>query len=169
MKKAFGRWPKLGLVVLLFFAPLVGWAHEFHTSITDARYNPKTQSFELSIRVFADDLEEALTRRHKTSIRLDKSERVNKLIAEYLQTHLTISNAKGSRPNQKFVGLEEESDAIWLYVEIPAKAPAGQLWVYNSVLTEIFTDQANIVNVEAAGKKRTVLCRPGDTQHPVAL
>ncbi|GAA4315187.1 DUF6702 family protein [Nibribacter koreensis] len=161
----------------LYFALLLGillpgqaWAHDFHTSITDARYNPKTQNYELSIRVFADDLEDALSKRHKTSIRLDKSERVNKLIAEYLQTHFTISAAKGTKPVQKFVGAQEEADAIWLYIEIPAgKAPVQSLFVQNDLLMELFDDQTNILNLQVGAKKKSVLSRSGDSQHTVTL
>ncbi|RNI29532.1 hypothetical protein EFA69_08220 [Rufibacter immobilis] len=159
-----------GILLLAILAPFTGWAHDFHTSITDARYNPKTQTYELSVRVFADDLEEALSRRHKTTIRLDRSERVNKLIAEYLQTHLAISTTRGTRAAQKFIGAQEEADAIWLYLEIPAgKLTSGQVWVQNALLVEIFDDQTNILNLEVAGKKRSVLCRTGDTQQVIQL
>ncbi|WP_066830813.1 DUF6702 family protein [Rufibacter ruber] len=168
-KKRRGLRPILALLVA-FFLTGPAWAHEFHTSITDARYNAKNATFELSVRVFADDLEEALTRRQKTPVRLDKSERVNKLIAEYLQAHLAIAHAKGARPALRFLGLQEEADAVWLYVEIPAgKAPGGQVWVQNALLTELFTDQTNIVNVEVAGKKRSALLKTGDTQQNITF
>jgi hypothetical protein len=158
------------VLVLGLWLPVAAWAHEFHTSITDARYNPKNQTYELSVRVFADDLEEALSRRHKATIRLDRSERVNKLMAEYLQTHLAISAVKGTRAAQKFLGAQEEADAVWLYLEIPAgKVPSGQLWVQNALLIEVFEDQTNILNLEVAGKKRSVLCRSGETQQTVSL
>ncbi|RNI31153.1 DUF6702 family protein [Rufibacter latericius] len=152
------------------FLPLAGWAHEFHTSITEARYNPRNQTYELSVRLFADDLEEALTRRHKTTVRLDRSERVNKLMAEYLQTHLAISTVKGTRAAQRFIGAQEEADAIWVHLEIPAgKAPVGQVWVQNALLMEVFDDQTNILNLEIAGKKRSVLCRSGESQQTLSL
>ncbi len=157
-------------MVLGFWLPLAAWAHEFHTSITDAKYNPKNQTYELAVRLYADDVEEALTRRHKATVRLDRSERVNKLLAEYLQTHLAISTVKGTRAAQKFIGAQEEADAIWVYLEIPAgKAPTGQLWVQNALLMEVFDDQTNILNLEVAGKKRSVLCRAGETQQTVSL
>ncbi|AKQ46238.1 hypothetical protein TH63_12400 [Rufibacter radiotolerans] len=157
-------------LVCALVLPLSAWAHEFHTSITDAHYNPKTQTYELAVRVFANDLEEALSRRHKTNIRLDRSERVNKLLAEYLQAHLSISGAKGTKVPQKFLGAQEEADAVWLYLEIPAgKVPSGQLFVQNALLTEVFSDQTNILNLEIAGKKRSVLCRTGDVQKTLAL
>ncbi|WP_181305765.1 DUF6702 family protein [Rufibacter sp. XAAS-G3-1] len=169
MKRAGGSTFWLALVLGLWL-PAAAWAHDFHTSITDARYNPKNQTYELSVRVFADDLEEALSRRHKTTIRLDRSEKVNKLMAEYLQAHVAISAVKGTRATQKFLGAQEEADAVWLYLEIPAgKVPAGQLWVQNALLVEIFDDQTNILNLEVAGKKRSVLCRPGETQQTVTL
>ena len=167
MKRAVGSTFWL-VLVLGFWLPVAAWAHEFHTSITDARYNPKNQTYELSVRVFAEDLEEALSRRHKPTIRLDGSDRVNKLMAEYLQTHLAISAVNGTRATQKFLGAQEEADAIWLYLEIAAgKMPAGQLWVQNALLVEVFDDQTNILNLEVAGKKRSVLCRTGETQQTV--
>lgn len=50
------------VLVGVLLLPLQVWAHEFHTSITDAHYNPKNQTYELAVRVFANDLEEALSR-----------------------------------------------------------------------------------------------------------
>ena len=35
--------------------------HAFHTSITEMRYNPKAKTFEISLRVFTDDLEKTLS------------------------------------------------------------------------------------------------------------
>lgn len=156
--------------MLLLWLPMLSWAHDFHTSITDARYNPKTKQYELAIRVFADDLEEALSRQAKSVVRLDRSPRVNGLIAAYVQAHVSIAATKGAPAKQKFLGLQEEADAVWLYVEIPAsQAPAGQVWVENTLLTELFTDQMNILNLEVAGKKKSVLTKTGDTVQAVPL
>lgn len=92
------------------------------------------------------------------------------MIADYLQAHLSISTNKGTRVTQKFIGAQEEADAIWLYLEIPAgKTPSGELWVHNALLTEVFADQTNILNLDIAGKKRSVLCRTGDVQQGVTL
>lgn len=48
----------LGLFLMLSF-------HDFHTSLTEINYNSQSRSLELSVRVFTDDLELALTNFNK--------------------------------------------------------------------------------------------------------
>ena len=42
--------------------PTLRGLHAFHTSLTEIQYNAKEKSLEISIRMFTDDLEAALTK-----------------------------------------------------------------------------------------------------------
>ena len=54
------RRPLLLLPVLLL-AALTGWAHAYHATIMDVRYNPARQQLEVALKVFTDDFEQALS------------------------------------------------------------------------------------------------------------
>ncbi|WP_233555641.1 DUF6702 family protein [Pontibacter oryzae] len=147
------------------------FAHEYHASIADVRFNPRTQSLEVAIKVFMDDLEDALTKRNKSKVTYsNNSEQVKKYLAEYLQANLSFEVEKGKLLAQHFVGSEEDADVVWMYVEVPVKqATLPQLYVKNAIITELYADQMNIVNINYKGKTESVLLQRGETTKKVDL
>ena len=161
--------PFLLLLLFVFVQPAA--AHEYHASIADVRYNPRTQSLEVAVKVFMDDLEDALSKRHKTTVVYSHtSEQVKKYLIDYLSSNLVLEVEKGKPLKQKFVGSEEDADVVWMYLEMPVQQTSlSQLYVKNAVLTELFSDQMNIVNINYKGKTESVLLQRGDTQKKVEL
>ncbi len=149
----------LALSLFSFFAH----AHDYHTSITDIKYNPRSQSLEVAVKVFTDDLEDALSRRNKAKITYNNSEKVKAYLHNYLSSALVFEAVKGKPMKYKLVGSEEDADALWIYVEVPVAATnLQQLYIKNAVLTEIFDDQMNIVNLNYKGKIESTLMQKDD-------
>lgn len=139
-------------------------AHDYHASITDIKYNPNTQNLEVAVKVFMDDLENALSRQAKTKVVYNSSSgEVQKYIADYLQKTLSFELEKGKPLKSRLLGSEEDVDVVWMYVEVPVqKGTLAQLYVKNAILTDLFTDQMNIVNVNYKGETESVLMQRGD-------
>lgn len=153
--------------MLLFVALLAmqpASAHDYHASITDVAYNPRTQSLEVAVKVFMDDLEDALSRQAKSNITYSSSSvAVKEQLADYLKSTLSFELEKGKPLKARLVGSEEDADVVWLYVEVPVQQAAlTQLYIKNAILTDMFTDQMNIVNVNYNGKTESVLLQPGE-------
>ncbi|WP_161890416.1 DUF6702 family protein [Pontibacter russatus] len=158
---------KLLTGVLLFAALLAAQpasAHDYHASITDVAYNPRTQSLEVAVKVFMDDLEDALSRQAKSNITYSSSSvAVKEQLSDYLQSTLSFGLEKGKPLKAKLLGSEADADVVWLYVEVPVQQAAlTQLYIKNAILTDLFTDQMNIVNVNYKGKTESVLLQPGE-------
>ncbi|GAB3537099.1 hypothetical protein GCM10027443_29190 [Pontibacter brevis] len=152
------------LLVVAFLATQPASAHDYHASITDVKYNPQTQSLEVAVKVFMDDLENVLSRQAKTKVTYNSnSEEVRKYIADYLHKTLSFEVEKGKPLKSKLLGSEDDVDVVWMYVEVPVqKANLAQLYVKNAILTDLFTDQMNIVNVNYKGETESVLMQRGD-------
>ncbi len=154
------------LCVLGLFA-LPATAHDYHANITDVKYNPRTHNLEVAVRVFMDDLEQLLTRRAKTKVVYSStSEAIKKQLSDYLSTALTFELEKGKPLKTRLLGSEgEDADVVWLYLEVPLEqASFSQLYVKNAILTDVFTDQMNIVNVNYKGSTESALMQRGDVQ-----
>jgi hypothetical protein len=154
-------------LVLLFVALLSVQpvsAHDYHASITDVKYNPLTQNLEVAVKVFMDDLENALSRQSGTKVIYSStSEEVKKHITNYLNTTLAFELEKGKPLNTKLLGSEEDVDVVWMYIEVPVQRPTlAQLYIKNAILTDLFTDQMNIVNVNYKGETESVLMQRGE-------
>lgn len=152
--------------LILLLAGIKAQAHDYHASITDVTYNPKTQNLEVALRVFTDDLENALSVRNKSKVAYSsQSDKVKQYLADYVNASVSFELEKGKPLKQRFVGSEEETDVVWLYFEVPVqRASLSQLYVKNAVFTELFNDQMNVVNINYKGKTNSVLLQKNEVQ-----
>ena len=156
----------LTLVLSFIFSGLLSIPsipHEFHTSLAQVHYNKSNQSFEVTLRVFTDDLETALTLMDNNNKITIDAPQADKLIEQYLTKNLIFFDKQNQRKALTFIGKEVEVDVTWIYAEISvADLPSG-MRLQNSVLTELFSDQVNIVNFKYLSTIRTFMFKPNET------
>jgi len=133
--------------------------HAFHTSLTEIQYNTKEKSLEISIRMFTDDLETALTKANNgQKVMLGgKNDNSNAVLSKYIQQHFAILTPQKQKKFLTVLGKESEGDATWIYVEIPNSQDFKGHILYNNLMQEMFDDQTNLVNFIYLGNKKTYL------------
>ncbi|MES2516566.1 MAG: DUF6702 family protein [Bacteroidota bacterium] len=132
--------------------------HDFHTSITEMRYNAKEKAYEVSLRVFSDDLEKALAAIHQNQkIVLSNIDKNDAFVEQYVRKHFVITNPKNQKRNYQYIGKEKEGEAIWIYLEISANEPINGSKLQNDILLDFFEDQTNIVNIFIQNDKKSYL------------
>lgn len=128
----------------------LGWlvfAHPFHISLTEIKWNEETEHLEISQKIFWDDLEIALSQRYDESIDFlnpANKEKLSKQIESYLQEQNMIWIEDHTVP-LNFIGYEIEEDAAWFYLESGKVNAPTSIKVKNSVLVDNFPDQKNVV------------------------
>ena len=150
------------LRILLIFCFLnTNWSpkHDFHTSLSEINFNPKTGSLELSVRVFTDDLELTLTNFNKGKlIKIEDPEAiVDPLIEQYIRKNLALISPEKEVKFGKFYGKEKEADATWIYLEIFDCKQLKNFTLYNTIMQEMFEDQTNLVNIIYPSQKKTIV------------
>ncbi len=137
--------------IILLFSPSV-FVHDIHLSKCDVEYNKEEKSVEVSLRVFIDDFELALTERGATDLFLcTKKEHPDAL--SYMEAYLK-ENFKIQIDDEElsfdFIGKEISEDlaAVWCYLEIPNVEFERNFTVINKVFMELYADQRNIVKVK---------------------
>jgi hypothetical protein len=150
------------LRILLIFCFLnTNWSpkHDFHTSLTEINFNPKTGSLELSVRVFTDDLELTLTNFNKGKlVKIEDPEAtVDPLIEQYIRKNLALISPDKEVKFGKFYGKEKEADATWIYLEIFDCKQVKNFTLYNTIMQEMFEDQTNLVNIIYPSQKKTIV------------
>ena len=132
--------------------------HAFHTSITEMRYNPKGKTVEISLRVFSDDLEKALSANHQNQkFVFEINDKNDPFVEQYIHKHFIITNPKNQKRNYQYIGKEKEGEAIWIYLEMPLIDSLKGSKIQNDVLMEFFDDQTNIVNIFINNDKKSYL------------
>jgi hypothetical protein len=161
--------------LLLVLVPLLALArHTYHSSILELRLNPKQQQVELALKVFTDDLENALSQGRPQHLSL-QDPRALPLADAYLREHLALAlpASTGRQPRLpltiQFVGMQSEKDAYWLYAKAKLPRATAQLWLRNTVMLDLFSDQMNIVNAENGSAKVSELYRAGHEQAVLTL
>ncbi|MCA8831341.1 DUF6702 family protein [Hymenobacter pini] len=156
----------LALAVLLTLS-LAAWAHAYHASIMEVRFNPEKQRLEMALKLFIDDLEQDLSNGKPKPVRTDQLTRaqLNPLLEDLLRRSVQFSARPGEAPLPlTLVGLQKEPDAYWLYFTAPLPASATSVTLRHQLLLALFPDQMNIVNLDVKGQKQSLLFREGDVQ-----
>lgn len=150
----------------IFLFLYISLLHPLHLSVSDIFHNTETNSLEITQRIFADDLEDALRNRAKTKVDIfnpKDPEVLSRLIGDYVRQNFSIS--VNSRPVElNYLGYEAEEDAIWVYLEVPKVRNFKSITVQNTVFFEMFDDQLNLINVKRNGSIRSLKLQPDKRQ-----
>ena len=148
------------MTLLLFLITLIGTggpAHDYHVSKTNVRYVAERQQVQVEMHVFVDDLELAMQDAGAPLLELGTEEEhpeSERYLTAYLDKYFGI-DWNGAPLPVNLVGWELEDDlhGLWIYLAAEGVEPAREVRMQNSVLTEYYADQKNIVKVYA-GEER---------------
>ena len=143
--------------------------HKFYVSVTQVDYVPSKKRVEITSRIFIDDLEKALTKKYNKKVNLTSTRELpeaDALIKEYLKEKIKISINK--RPqNIEFLAREVEGDVLIFYTKIAISKKINTFEIYNSLLTEVYQDQQNIVHTNINSNKKSVLLTNTELQEKI--
>jgi len=158
--------------LLLLLLPLAGSRplsrHDFHTSVTQMQYNATGKTFEISVRLFTDDLEAALSRQSGQKIKLGGKDSHDALVEQYIRKHLAFTSPRKQLKPYQYVGKEPEAEATWVYLELPYNEPISGSLIRQDVLLDLFDDQVNLVNVSYQSERKTYLFKKNQTVHEIS-
>ncbi len=137
----------------------LSFCHKFYVSICQIDFNSKTNSLEITFKIFTDDLENALEAQGTGKLYLGserESQDADRFIFNYFVTNFNLKIE--NRPAQlKFLGKEVELDVTWCFIEVLDVEKITNITVTNSILIEQFEDQTNIVHVKVGDNQKSML------------
>jgi len=155
MKKLF----KIIVLLFLFVGLTAASAHRFYVAIYQIDFVPQKKRIEITTRFFMDDLNDAISKAYKksTNIGTDKEtpEDVT-LMKKYLAQNFKLT-INGKPANYNYLSHEVESNVVVCYLSIKEIAKVTKLEVENSLITELHSEQQNIIQFNNNGKKQNLL------------
>jgi hypothetical protein len=146
--------------LVLFLGLLFPDLHPFHSSVTEMIYNNKDQSWEISIRLFQDDLEQTISSNVGKKYRMIPGDEVSeKALEAYVRKHVGFRTGKQIATPYRWLGTEQQQDVIWVYIEIPTSSDLIGSYLENSLFLDEFEDQTNLVSWSFQGEKKSYLFR----------
>lgn len=146
---------KVLILCLLFF--LVSFKHPFYLSVTELKYNSSQGVLQGSVKLFINDIEDALKKINgKTTDLVNPVDtpKTNEILKTYLQKRFLIK-VNGVDKTYELLGFEKEQEAIWLYIELKNCPPPKKLDLENSILYDYIKEQTNIVHVDMNGETKS--------------
>ncbi|MFH0761214.1 MAG: DUF6702 family protein [Bacteroidota bacterium] len=153
---------KCMLLVGLLGIGLTGWSHPLHLSFTNLEYKRALSRWELTVKIFSDDFESAISLNH------DRMPASLKQLKGWLGKQLVIEFDDRSVSSDQW-NLKEwktRDDATWITFTFTTALPIQQVKVENSLLLDLYADQKNLFiftmgpfqsSHELTGKKRIAL------------
>ena len=135
--------------MLLFLFLLL---HPYHVSVTEVRFDEEVQSVQITERIFIDDLEEALRKANNDGkfVLMDDSLISHQYLKTYFEQNF-VTAVNGKTISYDYLGAEVEDDVIWCYIEITGVESLQSIKLTNSIMTEVFDDQKNLVHFAPVG------------------
>lgn len=152
------RNPKKYFRLLWLLLPLLFvFAHPFYVSVTTLKYNYEQKSIEITCKMFANDVEDALKKINNTKVDvLNPSNKkvVEDMLSEYIKKRLNIE-MNGKHLTFNFIGYEKDEDYAVCFLEITGVEVPKSFVIEDKLLYEYLKTQSNIVNIEVSGKKQS--------------
>jgi hypothetical protein len=133
--------------------------HPIYVSVTEIEHQPAEKQLEITCRIFTNDLEAVLKSKNERRIDLLNPKlqpEMEKIVQAYINEHLKIFT-NGKQIPLKYLGYEQEDDAIQSYLTAPMFMTPTNLTIINDLLFEYKREQTNIVyltvNNKRAGKR----------------
>ena len=151
----------LGLLIIMIFSGVTNTSffhsqlHDIHVCTTEMEWNEK--GVEISVRIFSDDLLNALVKRFGLKEIPETQEKTHALIEAYITEEMIISQ-KNQQVALHLVDVESWQDAFLCVFNI-APADIDPLLIFkvqNEILFELFDDQTNIMQIFRMGEKKVV-------------
>ena len=150
-------------LLLLFSLSSFKTDHKFYVSVTEIEYNQKAESLQIISRVFIDDLEKLLQKRYDASIILSEkndNEKITDHLKKYIGQKMKIQ-LDGKPYKLNYIGKEYENDLALIYIEIPNVPEFKNIRIKNAILTDMFSEQKNLVHVEYKGETKSLILTSG--------
>jgi hypothetical protein len=134
--------------------PSIAHAHPIHTTLTVVTLDRNGASF--TIRAFADDFSAVVARYAGKAAPKDSSVTVAD-VDRYLTARFALAGADGKLIAYRTCGVRRERDLYWLCIRVEVPNGGRGMTLRDHLLTELHPDQVNIVQVESAAGKKTLL------------
>lgn len=162
---------RLATTIILLISLSGSAVHDFHVSITKIDLNPESKKLEVMIKLFTDDLSTALDSFSGKTLNLGTEKEppaANDELKRYINSGFEIS-VNGKILVLNYLGKQQEDDATWVYLESEKVGKVKSVDVTNSLLTERFEDQANLINLKVRGQKEALTLRKGKVSGAVTF
>jgi hypothetical protein len=133
--------------------------HKFYIGVFQVDYKLEKKEFQITSRVFIDDIEKAFETKYKKKLNLDtkqENKEANTVIATYFKEKLIIS-VNNKEQELVFVDKEYDNDVMICYHKFSYSNKIKSITFTNKILTDQFPEQQNLLHTNINSNKKSFL------------
>lgn len=120
--------------------------HPYYVSVSEIRIDTLSKNVNVSVKLFTDDLQDAVYRINKVPVDFNKQSDNQKIMLEnYFKERFKITIGAKVIP-LSFIGYEVEEEATWCYLEFKPLNSFGKVIIVNSLLYDFLPNQTNLIH-----------------------
>lgn len=131
--------------------------HAIYLSVVEVEFDPLSDRASIKIKVFTDDMEDALTNKFGAQISLSTENECTlekRKIEEYFSHYFKLAINDGKSVKLALDHCELLTDAIWFQFYAPGIDPPDKISISAVFLMELFPTQSNVISITLDGKKQ---------------
>ena len=148
--------------VLLMCMFIASSTHDIHFTKSTIDYNNDTQTLQVVINVFTDDLELSVERTHENlDLEIGAQNQhalTNSLVGDYVQNKITFTHGPHD-VKFTFIGFEYDYDICYLYLESETFVAdtMKESEISMNMFYEVYDDQENVVDLNLLNTKESTI------------
>lgn len=147
--------------------------HPIYTSMTEIDYNANRKALEISVKIYADDLERLLSKQKGETVELGTDRehpKASEYIMGYLNAHLSLK-IDNKLVQYKYVGRETGGKAdlfaMYVFIEVLNVEPFKAIQIENSILIDELPTQLNFVACHTSHGLIKAIAKKEDTKKEI--
>ncbi|UPK71482.1 DUF6702 family protein [Chitinophaga filiformis] len=139
----------MGVLLFKWLLTALTVLHPFYVSVTEITHNKSKNELQVSCRIFADDLENAIKKQYKAPLDIvhpANQALTDSLIAAYLARHLLVTT-DGKPVRLQYLGYKIEEEAAWCFLAAEKIPAFKRVHVRNNILYDEHPNQINMIHV----------------------
>jgi hypothetical protein len=146
--------------LVLFIIPLFAFTiHKYYISLTKIDYKKESNSVQITLRLFIDDLQDTLNSTYAKDFELglpNESKKIDSLIYNYVVPKFIVKINSVDK-TYTYLGKEYEDEVVYVYLEIENISTINSMEIKNTIFMEKFPNQKNIIKLNINTRKKTFL------------
>ena len=140
--------------------------HPLHTTMAEVTFDPAHRTVRAMIRVFADDFSGAVAR-HAGGTHGTDGGAWDAAAAQYTTSAFALADRSGRAVDLHSCGVRRAGDLYFVCLEASGVNGLDALTVRSALLSEVYSDQINIVQADVHGTRKSLMFTRGDKAKPL--
>lgn len=135
--------------------------HPVHVSVSSVEENIAENIFEITFKIFVDDLETAVSKSSGIPVRIGINNQITPdngqdLLKKYIleQFYWKVNEKK---MEMEYMGFEANHESAWVYFQVNGCNVSGHMEMRNTILFNVHDDQSNITHFKSSKGKTSAL------------